>query len=699
MDTLFEGFPASMNEMKFDHHGSVSSYSNQNLVNGFKLNHDSIDHHPPILHTNPPSDSFPSWDSGSDGDSPDSSDHSTAVLKYISEILMEEDLEGKPCMLQDCLALQAEEKSFYDVLGQKYPPSPNHVLPSLRKYLENPDDKFPRSSSSTDSCDSYYSSTNLIDSPESTFLVPNMFSEMQMQSSNQFSGEVGEASNFILNLDSVVFAPKSSPPLHREQVLASSVRDGRQHSSTGSRGRKIDQREGSDELEEGRNNKHSALSLTEFEQSEMDEILLMCKSGNNESPSCSPGPNGSNRKPQQNGQLKGSNGRATRTKKKVYKGEVVDLWSLLTQCAQAVASNDQRSANELLKQIRQHSSAFGDGNQRLAHYFANGLEARLVGTQTPIYSHISNRASAADILKAYRVHVTSCPFTRMSFYMANRTIAKLVEKATRLHIIDFGICYGFQWPCLIQLLSERSDGPPMLRITGIELPQPGFRPAERVEETGRRLTSYCERFNVPFKYHVIAKKWETIKLEDLKIDRDEVTVVNCLYRMKNLPDDTMIDSSPRDTVLQLIKNINPDLFIHGTVNGAHNAPFFLTRFREALFHFSALFDMYNVNVATEDEGRMLFEREVFGMDAVNTIACEGIERVERPETYKQWQVRSQRAGFRKLPLDQKIFETVRNKVKSKYHQDFIVDEDANWMLQGWKGRVIHALSFWKLVQD
>ncbi|KAL6176979.1 hypothetical protein ACLB2K_053611 [Fragaria x ananassa] len=46
-------------------------------------------------------------------------------------------------------------------------------------------------------------------------------------------------------------------------------------------------------------------------------------------------------------------------------------------CAQAVASYDQRNAVELLKQIRQHSSPYGDATQRLAHYFADGLERRI----------------------------------------------------------------------------------------------------------------------------------------------------------------------------------------------------------------------------------------------------------------------------------------------------------------------------------
>jgi len=635
MDTLFEGFPGSLNGLKFDHNGSVSSScSNQNHVRGFKLNHDFCDpHHPPFLETNnpnPPTDCFQSSSgttSSSDGggDSPESSEITQDVLKFINEMLMEEDLEGKTCMLQDCLALQAAEKSFYDVLGQKYPPSPNHNLPCLQQNFDNPDENFTQSNS----------------------FVIQSFTESRESSSSSVS-----------------------------------------------RGRKNHQREDSDYLEEGRSNKHSAISLSDQpEESDMFDELLLCNSEDDE-PELSSSKSGSNRK------LKSSNGGKSSTKKRGKKRDVVDLWSLLTQCAQAVASGDQRSANEVLKQIRQHSSAFGDGTQRLAHYFSNGLEARLVGTQTPTYIHISSRASAADLLKAYKVTVNACPFHFMSFCMSNQMILKVAEKATKLHIIVFGICYGFQWPCFIQRLSQRPNGPPMLRITGVELPQPGFRPAERVEETGRRLRGYCERFNVPFEYHAIAQKWETIKLEDFKIDRDEVIVVNCLNRMKNLPDDTVLASdSPRDAVLNLIKRIHPDVFIHGIVNGTHSAPFFLTRFREALFYFSAFFDMYEATVPREDEGRLLFEREIFGNDAMNAIACEGTERVERPETYKQWRVRNLRAGFRQLPLDQEVLKKAKNKVKTLYHQDFVVDEDGHWMLQGWKGKILQALSFWKPVKD
>ncbi|PNX54701.1 GRAS family transcription factor, partial [Trifolium pratense] len=248
----------------------------------------------------------------------------------------------------------------------------------------------------------------------------------------------------------------------------------------------------------------------------------------------------------------------------------------------AVGSYDQRNANDILKQIRQHSSLCGDGLQRLAHYFADGLEVRL-SAGTPMYKQLQS-LSSADMLKAYKVYITASPFQRMSNFLSNRTILGLAQNKSSLHIIDFGVFYGFQWPCLIQRLSERPDGPPRLPITGIDLPHPGFRPAERVEEMGRRLEKYFKRFGVPFEYNCLAQKWDTIRLEDIKIDREEVTVVNCLYRLKNLSDETVMANCPGDAMLRLIRRINPNIFIHGVVNGTYNAPFFLTRFREALFH-------------------------------------------------------------------------------------------------------------------
>lgn len=44
-----------------------------------------------------------------------------------------------------------------------------------------------------------------------------------------------------------------------------------------------------------------------------------------------------------------------------------------TRCAQAVEQTDFGHANELINELRQHSSAYGNGSQRMAHYFMEAL--------------------------------------------------------------------------------------------------------------------------------------------------------------------------------------------------------------------------------------------------------------------------------------------------------------------------------------
>ncbi|XP_050368383.1 scarecrow-like protein 14 [Argentina anserina] len=449
-------------------------------------------------------------------------------------------------------------------------------------------------------------------------------------------------------------------------------KDVSEHFGVGSRGKKGHRRVEID----GRSNKQSVVSLDdeEGELSDTFDKALVCKPVESKDDQACQKSSGKNQ---------GSN------------KEVIDLRGLLISCAEAVSIDDRGTANELLKQIRQHCFPLGDYSQRLAHCFANALEARLAGTGTQLYTALcTKQVPSADFLKFYRAYIAICPFMKMLMIFANHMIFKAAEKAETLHIIDFGIRQGFQWPALIHSLSRRPGGPPTLRITGIELPFIGSRPEETVQETGHRLAKYCKRFNVPFEYYAIAKKWETLQFDDLKVQRNEVLAVNCLCRFKYLLNETVVVNSPRDTVLHLIRKLNPDVFVQSVVNGNHDAPFFVPRFREALFHFSALFDLLDTNMLREDHLRLGFEKELIGREVLNIVACEGLERIVRPETYKQWQIRNMRAGFRQLPLDRDVMNEIKDKVKKGYHSYFVVNEDGRWMLQGWKGRIMFGSSCW-----
>jgi hypothetical protein len=385
--------------------------------------------------------------------------------------------------------------------------------------------------------------------------------------------------------------------------------------------------------------------------------------------------------------------------------EVVDLRTMLIHCAQAVATGDRRASNELLRQIKQHSSPKGDATQRLAHCFAQGLEARLAGTGSQVYqSLVSKRTSVVEYLKAYKLYMAASSFKKIITVFAGKLIIDAMEGKSRLHIVDYNIHYGFQWPGLFRWISQREGGPPEVRITGIDLPQPGFRPSFQIEETGRRLSNCAREFGVPFKFHGIVAKLETVRAEDINIDPDEVLVVTSQCGFSNLMDESVsMDKqdtpSPRDMVLSNIRKMRPHMFIDCVANGTYGAPFFVTRFREALFYYSSQFDMLDATIPRDNDERQLIERDIFGRCALNVIACEGADRVDRPETYKQWQVRFHRAGLKQLPLGPEVVKIVRDKVKNYYHKDFVIDVDHRWLLQGWKGRVLYAMSAWVAAED
>ncbi|GAA0152683.1 hypothetical protein LIER_11101 [Lithospermum erythrorhizon] len=685
---------------------------------------------------------------GIDDDFNEDCDLSDAVLTYINRMLMEEDMEDKTCMLQESLELQAKEQSFYEALGKTNPQSTeingalynshngdsleiytsenhqnNHVI---RGYHDERSDHLINSSwipnqvdfnygvscevqnypSNVSICSSNSLSTvvdGLVESPVSPVRSADAYNESQLVWN--FNKGVEEANKYLPTEHKLLINLDFNGHLLQEQkgirenneVKKEETREEETFLPTGSRGRKNPYSDGI-ELEEGRRTKQAAVYTESPIRSEEFDMVLLHSMGKGEAELKALRTkliDATRKKVQQNAQPKGSNRGKGRGRRQSSKKEVIDLRTLLINCAQAVAADDRCNASELVKQIRQHSSPFGDGNQRLANCFADGLEARLAGIGSQIYKTLVNkRTSAANYLKAYQTYLASSPFRKISVLASNKTAMLKAHNATRVHVIDFGILYGFQWPTFMQRLAGRDGGPPKLRITGIEFPQPGFRPAERIEETGRRLADYAKTFNVPFEYNAIAKKWETIRVEELKIQKDEFLFINCLYRFKNLHDETVASESSRTAVLNLISKIKPDIFIHGTVNGAYSAPFFVTRFREALFHFSALFDMLETNVPREMPERMLIEREIFGREAMNVIACEGWERVERPETYKQWQVRHLRAGFTQIPFPREIMNLSTDKVRSNYHKDFVIGEDNQWLLLGWKGRIIYALSCW-----
>ncbi|KAJ4779286.1 GRAS transcription factor [Rhynchospora pubera] len=377
--------------------------------------------------------------------------------------------------------------------------------------------------------------------------------------------------------------------------------------------------------------------------------------------------------------------------------ESVDVRSLLITCSKAISVNNHPLAKELISEIRKYSSPHGDWSQRLAYYFVDGLEARLTGTSNEIYHKlVPQNLTVTEFLKVYHMYRVASPCRGTLVYFANQTILNNISKQTeKVHIINYGIMKGFQWPAFFEHFTTWEGFPPKIRMTIIEVPEPGLCPRRKVELIGRRMEDYAKSFNVPFEYEAIVSEWQNVEVEDLKIANDEVVIVTCLVHSEKLSDEAVHANSPRDIFLNNIRKIKPRIFIHVAFNGPNNSPYFPHRFRAALSLYSSFFEMLDSNLPRGNLERLIIEKHFLMPAAINAIAFEGPNRVERPETYRHWHARKLRAGLVPLPVDPKIKKDVINFVQEHYHKEFVVEDDNGWLLLGWKGRILYGFTTWK----
>ena len=104
--------------------------------------------------------------------------------------------------------------------------------------------------------------------------------------------------------------------------------------------------------------------------------------------------------------------------------------------------------------------------------------------------------------------------------------------------------------------------------------------------------------------------------------------------------------------------------------------------------------MLDATIPRENQLHVVLEQGFLGHAALNAIDCEGVDLMDRPEKYKQWQVRNQRAGLRQLPLKPQIAKELKEKVKQNHHNEFLISEDGQCLLQGWAGHILFAHSTW-----
>ncbi|KAL0369199.1 UNVERIFIED_CONTAM: protein SCARECROW 1 [Sesamum calycinum] len=184
-------------------------------------------------------------------------------------------------------------------------------------------------------------------------------------------------------------------------------------------------------------------------------------------------------------------------------GKGLHLIHLLLISATSINENNISSAVENLCELYQNVCLTGDSVQRVAAYFADGLMARLLTRNSPFYDMIMKGPTPDEEFLAFTELYKVSPFYQFAHFTANQAILEAFEREENtnnraLHVIDFDISFGFQWPSLMQSLSENAT--PTKRVL---LKMTGFgRSLEELQETESRLVSFAKGFrNIVFEFH------------------------------------------------------------------------------------------------------------------------------------------------------------------------------------------------------
>ncbi|KAF3438177.1 hypothetical protein FNV43_RR20934 [Rhamnella rubrinervis] len=330
----------------------------------------------------------------------------------------------------------------------------------------------------------------------------------------------------------------------------------------------------------------------------------------------------------------------------------IRLVHTLVMCAESVQRGELALAGSLLENMQALLTRVntGCGIGKVAGYFIDALSCRVFAPQ----GTASPYGSSYEIEVLYHHFYEACPYLKFAHFTANQAILEAFDGHDCVHVIDFNLMHGLQWPALIQALALRPGGPPMLRLTGIGPPSPDGR--DSLREIGLRLAELARSVNVRFAFRgVAAARLEDVKPWMLQVSPKEAVAVNSIMQLHRLlgTNNNNTRNLPIEIVLGWIRNLNPKIMTVVEQEADHNQVGFLDRFTEALYYYSTMFDSLEACAVQPEKAlaEMYIQREI-----CNVVCCEGSARVERHEPLAKWRDRLTEAGFKPLHLGSNAFK-------------------------------------------
>nr|URS64325.1 DELLA [Wurfbainia villosa] len=385
----------------------------------------------------------------------------------------------------------------------------------------------------------------------------------------------------------------------------------------------------------------------------------------------------------------------------------IRLVHALLACAEALEQGNLQAADTLMKQITVLAASQGGAMRKVAAYFAEALGRRIY--RPPPLGGVVGCASFDSVAFDDMLHghfYESCPYLKFAHFTANQAILEAFAGFRRVHVIDFGMRQGLQWPAVLQALALRPGGPPSFRLTGIGPPQPDN--SDALQEVGWKLAQFAETIRVDFRY----RGFVASSLADLEPamllgknsddcggaenEETEVVAVNSVLELHRL----LARPGALEKVLGTIRAIRPRIVTVVEQEANHNGGTFRERFTEALRYYSTMFDSLEGGGKSGGGRDQVMSELYLGRQICNVVACEGLERRERHEAVEQWRGRLVGAGFESVPIGSNAFKQASMLLALFAGGDgYRVEEKDGCLTLGWHTRPLIAASAWRLAAD
>ncbi|XVF51550.1 hypothetical protein PTKIN_Ptkin04bG0193600 [Pterospermum kingtungense] len=368
-----------------------------------------------------------------------------------------------------------------------------------------------------------------------------------------------------------------------------------------------------------------------------------------------------------------------------------ELVHSLTDCVEAIGSKNIAAINHFIAKLGDLASPRGSAISRLTAYYTEALALRV----TKLWPHIFHITTPRELDRADDDNGTALrllnqvsPIPKFVHFTSNEILLRAFEGKDRVHIIDFDIKQGLQWPSLFQSLASRVNPPSHVRVTGIGESK------QELNETGDRLAGFAEALNLPFEFHPVVDRLEDVRLWMLHVKEKESVAVNCVFQLHK----TLYDGNGgalRD-FLGLIHSTNPTVVVMAEQEAEHNVLSLEARVTNSLRYYSAIFDSIDSNLPMESPVRIKIE-EMFAREIRNIIACEGSDRFERHESFENWRKLMEQGGFRCVGISERELLQSQMLLKMYSGESYCVrkqGQDGAALTLCWLDQPLYSVSAW-----